>query len=486
MADTLAIRTLSGLLCLAGVAGLADFSAARAESLADAITLAYKTNPTLQSQRAQLRVTDETYVQARAGFRPQVTAEVDATRNYVPAPYTDSRDAVITLQQPIYTGGRVASAVSASEADILSGRETLRATEASVLQQVVTAYADVLRDQEGVKIRQDALAALKGIVDETEARQKVGDLTRTDVTQTQGYYFQAKIDLANAKAQLEISRSNYATVVGQRPEALEPLPPLPNVPASLNQALDTGEQGNPALRAAQYAEQAARLRTAEARDQRLPNVSVKAQYGYTGPASQFGFVANPNAYTPGASASFTITQPLFSGGVIDSQIRQQIERQRAARAQTDASRRTMTQQVSQAWSGYLAAHENMTNASDDVQATTVAYEGVRKERQADLRSTLEVFYNEQSLEQARLELAASRHDSYVAQAGLLTAMGLLEAQLLVPGVDVYDPAKNFNRVKLQGAVPWEVVPDALDHLTSPALKQLPAPPAALVQEKPAP
>jgi outer membrane protein len=469
---------------LASVAGLADLSTAHAENLADAIALAYKTNPSLQNERAQLRVTDETYVQARAGFRPQLNVQVDAGRTYVPAPHSDNRDAVLTLSQPIYTGGRVASAVSAAEADILQGRETLRATEANILQQVVSAYADVVRDQEGVRIREDNLAALKGILDETDARQKVGDLTRTDLAQSQGYYFQAKVDLASAKAQLEVSRANYAAVVGQRPGTLEPLPALPNVPASLNQALDTGEQGNPSLRASQYAEQAARLRTAEARDQRLPNVSVRAQYGYSGPVSQFGFVANPNAYQPSATATFTITQPLFAGGVIDSQIRQQIERQASARMQTESARRTMVQQMSQAWSGYLAAHENMTNADEGVKSNTIAYEGVRKERQADLRSTLEVLYIEQSLRQAELALAASRHDAYVAQAGLLATMGLLEAQRLVPGVDVYDPAKNFNRVKLNGAVPWEVVPDALDHLTSPSLKRLPAPPAGPVQEKP--
>lgn len=453
--------------------------------MADAIALAYKTNPTLLNQRAQLRITDETYVQARAGFRPQINVEVDASRQWVPAPYSDSRDALLTLSQPIYTGGRVATAVSAAEADILAGRETLRATEATVLQQVVQAYADTLRDQEIVGIQEDNLAALKGILDETDARQKVGDLTRTDVAQAQGYYFQAKVDLASAKAQLEVSRTNYAAVVGEHPGTLEPLPPLTSAPASLNQALDTGEQGNPSLRSSQYAEQAARLRTAEARDQRLPNISVKAQYGYTGP-SQANFPPNPNIYSPNAQATFTITQPLFAGGVIDSQIRQQIERETAARMQTETARRTMVQQISQAWSGYLAAHENVTNADDEVKANDEAYEGVRKERSADLRSTLEVLYIEQSLRQSRLELSSSRHDAYVAQAGLLEAMGLLEAERLVPGVDVYDPAKNFNRVKAAGAVPWEIVPDALDHLTTPAMQRLPSPPSAPVQEKPAP
>jgi outer membrane protein len=468
---------------MTSVAVLSTVSGARAESLADAIALAYKTNPTLQNQRAQLRVTDETYVQARAGFRPQINVDVVGTRQDYVRQTTNSGSALIDAQQPIYTGGRTASAVNAAEADILAGRETLRATEASVLQQVIQAYADVIRDQEGLSIQEANLAALNDQLKEADARQKVGDLTRTDVAQSQGYVFQARVDLANAKAQLEASRASYALVVGQRPGALEPLPPLPNMPATLDQAVATGEQGNPALRSAQYAEEAARMRTAEARDQRLPNVSLRAQYGYSGPQSPF----LPRVFPQDATATVTFTQPLFAGGVINSQIRQQMERQASARNQAEAARRTMVQQVSQAWSAYLAAHENVASADQGVAANQVAYEGVQKERQADLRSTLEVLSIEQTLRQAQLVRAAAHHDAYVAQAGLLGSMGLLEADRLVPGgVDLYDPAKAFNRVKTAGAVPWEVFPDALDHLSSPKLKTLPPPPTAPVPDRPNP
>ena len=472
----MALRNLNGLLCAAGVASLAAVPAAHAESLADAIALAYKTNPTLQNQRAQLRVTDETYVQARAGYRPQVNVQVDATRQDYVQQTTNSGTAFITAQQPLYTGGRTASAVSATEADILSGRETLRGTEASVLQQVITAYADVLRDEEGVRIQAASVDGSQSIFNETDARAKVGDLTRSDVAQTQGYLLQAKVALALAKAQLETSRANYAAVVGERPGTLEPLPPLPNTPTTLDQALATGEQGNPSLRSSEYAEQAAKLRTAQARDQRLPNIALRMQYGFSGPESPF----LPHVYPQDFAATVSLTQPLFAGGVIDSQIRQQIERQSSARMQTENSRRVMVQQVSQAWSGYLAAHENQTNADLEVQANQIAYEGMQRERRLDLRSTLEVLYAEQSLVQAQLTRAGAYHDAYVAQAGLLGTMGLLEAGLLTPGnVEIYDPAKNFNRVKMTGMVPWEYLPDALDHLSSPPLQRLAPPPTSI-------
>ena len=449
---------------------------ARAESLADAISLAYQTNPTLQNQRAQLRITNETYVQARAGYRPQVSATVTGSRQDYQGQTTNTASALITASQPLYTGGRTASAVGAAEADILAGRETLRQAESNILQSVVQAYADVLRDQEGVAIREAALSALSDQLKEVDARAKVGDLTRTDLAQSQGYLFQAQLDLASAKAQLEISRASFALAVGQTPGRLDPLPTLPNLPSTLDQAMATAEEGNPSLRSALYAEQAARFRTTEARDQRLPNVSMQVQIGANGPVSPF----LPNIYGRDATVSATFTQPLFAGGVINSQVRQQVERQTSARLQTEQTRRSVIQQISQAWASFLAARENTRNADQGVSANQVAYEGVQKERRADLRSTLEVLYIEQSLRQAELARAAARHDAFVNGAVLLNAMGLLQARLLAPDIDVYDPNKAFNDVRYAGAVPWEYVPAALDHVTAPTLTHLPQPPSTLV------
>ncbi|HUO12863.1 MAG TPA: TolC family protein, partial [Caulobacteraceae bacterium] len=109
---------------------------AQAESLSDAISLAYETNPTLQQERAQLRATDETYVQAESGLRP--TLSVGAGYTYENAKVTEGAfsgqvtggtgTAEITASQPLYTGGRVTAKMDAAHADILAERENLRRT----------------------------------------------------------------------------------------------------------------------------------------------------------------------------------------------------------------------------------------------------------------------------------------------------------------------------------------------------------------------
>src|SRR5258706_4494944 len=150
----------AALLTAACSAGLvAPAAAAHAETLGDAIALAYDTNPVLQAQRASQRALDETYVQARTGYRPtaSVTASVGTSDTspvglFGPSNPSNSSAATISVTQPVYTGGRVSAQVSAAEADVLAGREGLRRVEQSVLQSVIQAYVDVRRDQERLPI----------------------------------------------------------------------------------------------------------------------------------------------------------------------------------------------------------------------------------------------------------------------------------------------------------------------------------------------
>ncbi|THD50723.1 TolC family protein, partial [Phenylobacterium sp.] len=177
MPKTLRGRLLAAIFS-AGFAGAAAAPAC-AETLADALSLAYQTNPNLLAQRASQRALDETYLQARAGYRPQLSFTGDSywleTRTpkaargtlidtngdgipdtFVPATGSgiaryNTGTVGLNLDQPLWTGGRTAAAVSAAEADILSGRESLRRVESQVMLAVIQSYADVRRDQEGVR-----------------------------------------------------------------------------------------------------------------------------------------------------------------------------------------------------------------------------------------------------------------------------------------------------------------------------------------------
>lgn len=491
-----------GLLAAVYSAGLALTlaSPASAETLAEALALAYDSNPTLQAQRATQRALDENWVQARAGYRP--TAQVQGTASYfetrapagarevdrngdgIPDPLPEgggisennAAGATLSLTQPIFTGGRVAANVSAAEADILAGREQLRRTEASVMQAVIQAYADVRRDQEALRIREENLRVLQRQLDESKARFEVGEITRTDVAQSEARLAAADAQFALAQSQLASSRATYAAVVGQNPGDLAVEPRLADyLPADVGQALDAAENNNPQIRQAKYAERASNARLAGAKAERMPNLGVSASLGYQGPATPF----EREDFVRQVRGGATVTVPLFTGGLVSSRVRAASERNNADRINVEVARRSVMQGLTQAWNQHTASKSNIVSTDEQVRAARIAAEGTRQEQQVGLRTTLDVLNAEQELRNAELSQVTARRDEFVAASLVLAQMGLLEGPLLTPGVTRYDASANFkdNRITW-GWVPWEEPVAVVDGVLTPKTVEQPitAPP----------
>jgi outer membrane protein len=455
----------------------------RAETLADAIALAYQTNPELQSERDQLRAVNESYVQARAGFRPQVGVSVEGDYQNNPSTFfvgvTDSA-ASLSLTQPLYTGGAVSAEVRAAMADILSTREKLRQEEADVLQAVIQAYVDVRRDQQAVTITDQNVGVLRRQLEETNARFDAGDVTRTDIALAEARLAAAQAERTTAQARLEISRSNYTAVVGQNPGELAPEPDLPGVPATIDQALDEASRSSPLILTADYAEQAASARVALAKAANRPTVSLRAQLGEDAYYSNDARLGIHNGiYDRNVTASVVFNQPLFVGGANQSHIRQALDLDNAQLMEVEHSQRNVVQAVGHAWAQLVAARANFVSNAEQVRADEVAYEGTHAEQQVGQRTTIDVLNAEQELRNAQLALIDAHHDEYVAGASVLNAMGLLRADLLAPGIIPYSPEAAFDSVKHAGAVPWEGLVAAIDSIGAPAITA--HPPAQLVQ-----
>lgn len=466
-------------------------STASAETLADAIALAYQTNPTLQAQRATQRALDESWVQARAGYRPTATVSAQARYNEIRTPRTtvatgldlngdgipdatsrggisesNAGQASLSLSQPLFTGGRVGAAVSAAQGDILAGREALRRVEAQVMAQVITAYVDVRRDQEALHIRNENVQVLERQLDESQARFDVGEITRTDVAQSEARLAASRASYQQAQAQLAISRATYAAVVGQNPGELAPEPALTTLlPGDVDTAFTVAEQNNPQLRQAEYQEEASRARVAGARAERMPNVALQASLGYSGGAVD-PYVQR--AYSRAVAGAAVVSVPIFSGGVVSSRIRQTVERNNADRITVEGVRRTVLQSVTQAWNQLGASRANISSTDVQVKAALIAAEGTRQEQQVGLRTTIDVLNAEQELRAAQLAQIGARRDEYVSAASVLSAMGRLEAQYLTPALATYDSKANFRRLRVTwGWVPWEEPISIIDSLLTP-------------------
>lgn len=458
-------------------AGLATGAPARGETLADAIALAYQTNPVLAADRASQRALDETYVQARAGFEPTVGLQGTVTTDENNSPYggvngvtgmSQTSGAAITVTQPLYTGGRVTAQLSAAEAGVLAGRESLRSAEQTLIQNVIGAYVDVRRDAESVAIARANLDLLRRQLEESQARFDVGEVTRTDVAQTQAQVAAAEAQLSSAQAVLASSRSAYAAVVGHSPENLAPEPSLERLlPATVEAAFGAAEHENPQVLQSQFSEKQSQARLAAARAQTRPTLSLQGSFGYTGGTAGTG---NPFVnYSHDASATAVATWPLFTGGLTSSQIRQAAENNSVDRIGLETTRRQVLLATSRAWNGLLGARAALVSGEAQVKAANIAFEGTRQEAQVGLRSTLDVLITAQNLANAQLSLVNARRDEYVAAAALLVAMGSLLAKNLAPGAELYDTARNFDQVKSGvGWTPWTPVVAGVDKVAAPS------------------
>ncbi len=441
---------------------------ARAETLQDALTLAYRSNPTLRGQQATLRATDENSVQARTGWRPVVTATANAGYQkgaFASYDYgagtieTNDAEALLTVNQPLYTGGRVASAVRAADARAQAGQQGLRLVEAQTFQSVILGYMDVLRDQDILSTRRADLQTLARQVSETTARFNLGaQVTRTDVAQAEAQRQAAAASLADAEAQLEASRANYRAATGVWPATLVEPGTLPGLPGTLDEANTLAAAANPSLGQSLLTAQASQADVASARATGAPMIGLEGSFGYVGPAAVF----RSRDYDQEATGLVTLTVPLITGGLVQSQVRQAKDRNEADLQAACAAARQATQAVSIAWSRMRAGLAATRANEAQVQAATTALRGYQLEYGYGLRSTLDVLIADENLRAAQVSLAESRHDTIVAEADLLAATGRLEARELLEGVPRYDPQVEFRRVQHVGSVPWEGAIAVLD------------------------
>lgn len=452
-----ALAVASLMVLTAALAGPAS-----ADTLAEAIALAYQTNPGLQAQRAALRALDENYAQARSSYGLNVSAQASQSRTLLERTSVGDFDASnptvgLSISQAVYTGGRLHAQVSAAEADILAGRQNLKRFELDLIQRVISAYVGVRRDQEILLISRDTATVLSKQLDDTQAKFDVRVVTQTDVAQAQARLASARSELASAEGQLAISRAQYLALVGKNPEDLAPEPPLGGLPASIDQAFDAGENNNPALIAAEFQEQGSRARIAEARAQRMPTVGVRVDIRRSPYAPYLAGIFD-NSLT----ASAVVTQPIFSGGLVSSQVRQALEQNNRDRMTVEDARRGMIQSVAQAWEQLASVRRALVTQAEEVKANETAYYGVREEEKVGLRSTLEILNAGLELQQAQVGLVRGRFNEYVSRAQLLAATGVLSAKAIAPDIDLYNPETHFRRVSNKGAMPWEPIIKALD------------------------
>ncbi len=429
---------------------------ATAETLRDALVKAYETNPTLAAQRATLRANDENVPITRAPSLPQVQVQSTYSENVVlpitafTAPSRTSQTQA-SLTYSLFAGGAVKNGVAAAKSRVEGGRATLRGTEADLFTAVVAAYVDVQRDSAVVQLNEQNVRVLDVNLQASRDRFQVGDLTRTDVAQSEARLALAQSQLETAQSRLIASRENYIRLVGSTPGELDTPPPLPKLPGTPDEAVKVALAENPTLLAARKALEASGFDVKSARATRLPTVDAFAQGNYTNFLGTLGgFPGNPAPPQFDRTAQFGVrlSLPIYQGGAPAARIRQAQARQSASIEQLTEAERSVVSQTRSVYASYRAALDVIRSAEAAVSANRLALEGVKAENSVGNRTILEILNAEQELLNAQVTLVTARRDAYVAGFAVLAAMGRAEAKDLgLENGPLYDPVANYDRVR---------------------------------------
>lgn len=462
--QAIAVRLLAG----ASIAGLTLSAAAQSvppaarapaaqpdETLREAMVKAYRTNPGITAERANLRATDENVPIARSSGLPGVNSTGGYTENLYNSDggVGPARQGTVgvNLSVPVFSGGSVRNSVRAAETRVEAGRANLRSAEAQLFSDVVAVYLDVIRDEAIVRLNQQNSRVLEVNLQATRDRFEVGDLTRTDVAQSEARLALAQSQLRGAEAQLISSRENYIRIIGTPPGTLAPPPPLPNLPASPDQAASVALEENPALDSAKKSRDATKYDVDVARAGRLPRVSVGVGGDYY---NRFGSISGPGQLAGlrndgvATTAGVNLTLPLFQGGRPAAQVRQAQARESAAIEQVTATERGVIAQARSAYAVWQSAQRVIESSRVAVSANRLSLEGVRAENSVGTRTILDILNAEQELLNSEVLLVTAERDAYVAGFAVIAAMGRAEAQDLgLDGGPLYDPVANYDRVR---------------------------------------
>ena len=442
-------------ILLAGTAAMLAGSPAAAETLREALAKAYATNPTLSGQRANLRATDEGVPIAKAAARPNITLQGAYTENVVKSANSfvspdRSGTAQSSVSYPVFSGGAVRNSIAAAETRVEAGRANLRGTESDLFTAVVGAYMDVIRDEAIVALNTQNVKVLDVNLQASRDRFQVGDLTRTDVAQSDARLAVARSQLQSAEARLISSRESYIRLVGTAPGVLETPPELPNLPASPDTAVDVALEQNPDLIAAQKARDATAFDVNVAKASRLPKVNVVVGGSYYNYLGTLGGANAALAQQSGqaAQAGLQFTMPLYQGGRPAAEVRQaQARRSQSIELLTETERGVIAQTRS-AYAIWRSSLEVIQSSEVAARANRLSLEGVRAENSVGNRTILDILNAEQELLNSQVTLVTARRDAYVAGFALLAAMGQAEAaDLNLDGGALYDPAVNYKRVR---------------------------------------
>ncbi len=414
------------------------------QALLDALRTAYLNNPTLRAARAEMRATSEFLPQAQSGWMPQsdltgtvTTADIDPETT---GDGTTSKNLALSVTQPLYRGGRTVSGIDSAENRIMAQGAILNATEQQLLLDVATAYMNVVRDKAFVELNQSNIAVVSRQLDASKNRFEVGEVTRTDVAQSESRLARAQANRTTAIGNLKSSLARYEELVGAPAADLKHVDAHFAFPDTLDDATTAADKSNPTVLATEYLHQSAEKDIGVVFGELLPELGLAASVDKTWDPQP----GNADDETV-SSLSLIATVPLYEGGFTRSRVREAKYTANRRYIEILEARRAARQNVISSWETWKASQAEIESRKSQVEANRVAQEGVRQEAELGTRTILDALDADQEYVDSQVALVSAQRDEVVAAFALARSMGMLTPQTLGFADVAYNPVRDRDR-----------------------------------------
>jgi len=436
---------------------------AGAETLESALVQAYNNNPQLNAQRALVRATDENVPTALSGYRPRAAITASAGMQSLnttireigsltpinsPASYFNQsgvnapHGVGATVTQTLLNGFQTANRTRQAEMQVFGAREALRNIEQTVLLAAATAYLNLLRDGAILELQRSNVEVLQEQLRQSKQRLESGNVTATDVSQSESRLAVGRTQLFGAEANYETSKAVYRQVVGVEPGKLVAAAPVERfTPNTLPAAVSAGIAQHPTVTTAQFNVDTAALQVKIAEGALYPSVQLQGsiQKNYE--------ISMTQLQSFNATVAGQLSVPIYQGGAEYAAIRQAKETHGQRQLDLNVARDQARVGVVQAWSQLEAAKNSIESSKNQVKSAEAALNGVREEARLGQRTTLDVLNAQQELVAARIALVGSQRDRLVNSYTLLAAVGRLSPLVLGLQVPTYDPTVHYHQVR---------------------------------------
>ncbi len=407
------------------------------DNLYDALKITYKNNKELNAERENVNIAEQDLKISRGNYLPSGTitgsksqqdtnkltnqSGGDATINDV-----DPLNTTIKLEQTLIDFGRNAEHKK-NKLGLSLSKEKLKKTEQEIFYKAIEAYSNLIASIERVKINEKNLNLLTRQVENDKTRLEIGQITLSDLSQSESSLAGAEAKNIKAINDLTTSKLNYENVIGKInnvDDLTKSLNPISQLPKSLNEAIEISNNNNPNIIIAKIEYEQSEKDIKISKADLAPTATLSIERSNT---EDFSSTIDEKEQD---TIKATVTWPFFSGGKNLANVNKNQSEKIRKRLLLDNTIKSSETNVASAWSNYQSSESILTSIKAQVNAAEIANEGITEEYQRGSRSTLDFIQSTAILLDARISLANSERDFILAQYNLLKSVGLLNSNYL--------------------------------------------------------